>query len=370
MRKTLTSQIIATIVLVSFTACSFTLTETGVQQPLAHMEKPQAKYPPFEMPKINIEASDLEIKAFSNEIQKLVDKRDFKGLDDRAKFYATNKERFIGGGWKVRSVGAVVRTIGDKSIPKLIDFLEDWLKISPDSIFARSLLVTAHISYAWEARGNDFADKVSENNWRIFQERLENANLEFKRASELTERCHEFFESALELAKAQNWERKDYEKIFAEAVKYEASYQYFYTAKAINLMPRWGGKQGEWEKFASDVRESFGGGEGLKMYYLIVTEVSELKADDFFRENRVSWADTKEGFRLMATEYGVTNHKMSSFALLAKKAKDMKVTCTAFKELSADKIDTTYWNDRAAFDSSRQVAEMMCNFPEVDNQAK
>ncbi len=338
--------------------------------PISKPSVPENTYAPFEMPKIDLKASDAELREFSEEIRRLIDARDFDGLEKKAESYAATKERFIGGGWKVHSIDISILGGGRRSITQRIEYLDEWLRARPDSVLARSLLVSAHISHAWDARGSDYANSVSKEQWRVYYERIDEAAREFRSAEQQSGRCHKFYEAAIELARAQSWKKEDSDKYFDEAIKFDPAYQYFYTAKAIELMPRWGGRPGEWEKFASDVRESIGGAAGLQMYYLIVAEVAELKSDDFFRENQVSWAATKEGFRLFATEYGMTNSKMSFFAILAKRAKDTKVTCSAFKELSADNIETAYWDDRASFERSKQMAEMMCKFPKADNQAK
>ncbi len=53
--------------------------------------------------------------------------------------------------------------------------IDEWLKQKPKSVTARVAKAQAYIAYAWDARGNEFADKVPEEGWKVFGERMETA---------------------------------------------------------------------------------------------------------------------------------------------------------------------------------------------------
>lgn len=321
---------------------------------------------PFEMPSGDFSASQREIAEFSSEIESMIKKKDFAGLERKTREYRENKARFIGGGWKIASVN--LYTTAPKSDSKTVDwqssieYLKEWKLKFPDSIEARSALIGAYIGYAWEARGDKYADTVSAEAWQIFKERLTMAGAEADEAAILPDRCHAFYFQLLTLARAQQWDRADYEKLFEEAIAYEPTYQYYYTEKATYLMPRWHGRPGEWEAFATDVKTKFGGKKGLQMYYFIVQNLqSPGDSRRFFVENNPSWIEAREGFRLIIQEYGVSRRRLSEFAQVANKAADADASCKTFAYLQGeDGFDPGVWGSRKQFDFEKQVSLDLC----------
>ena len=176
----------------------------------------------------------------------------------------------------------------------------------------------------------------------------------------------------MELAIEQGWDNKSYDKVFAEAVRYEPSYQYFYRAKAVNLLPRWHGEPGDWEKFANSVKTELGPEEGLKMYYQIVVNISRYHGADFFQKNQVSWEDTKKGFELFEKDYGMSREKLNEFGRLAIFATDAQMSCKVFQRLSGENdFEPEVWNNqRKYFERDKELGLQWCKFPEFANQAK
>ncbi len=65
---------------------------------------------------------------------------------------------------------------------------QEWIAQFPASITARVAYADFLREYAWHARGTDLADKVTEEGWRLFGERLESARKMLAEARELTEK--------------------------------------------------------------------------------------------------------------------------------------------------------------------------------------
>lgn len=330
------------------------------------------KYGPFELHNVDLKASVNELTGFTNEINSLVSAHDFKGLDEKAREYRESKARFIGGGWKIHSFYMVAaapkgENLGDSDWERQIEFLKEWKRQMPDSITPRTALAYAYLCYAYLPRGSGYANTVSDNQWKLFFERLESMSSELKRAKSIPDKCPEYYLMLLELAGAQQWKRADYEKVYEAAIEYESTYYYFYTEKAVELMPRMGGDPGEWESYASDLKNKISGEKGLIIYYLMVAEVARLKTEYFFAENQVSWRDAREGFRFMVKEYGVSRGRLNEFGRLANQAVDPPASCATFNLLkSEDDYDPATWSKREHFENAKKFAGELCKFAELN----
>ena len=330
---------------------------------------------PFLHPNVNLAASKAELILFDNEIKTLMKARDFEGLENMAVKFRDGKERFIGGGWKIHSFYSSVSApispkITESAWKTHIDFLQAWKQAIPESVTARCALVNAYISYAWLPRGHGFANSVSDAAWKVFYERLEMATAEAKSIANPQEDPYGYFENKLVLAKAQGWDRQWFESTFTEAISLDPTYQYFYTQKAVYLLPRWSGAPGEWERFADETKNRIGGQEGLKLYYLIAAEISTYFGSGFFEQNRVSWTNLKKGFLIMEAQYGMTVYRLNQFGAIAFDARDTQATCKTFALLTSDDYDSEIWKDKAGFENRRKIAQMMCMMPRADNMVK
>lgn len=330
------------------------------------------KYPPFELPKLDFSAAQKEIEKFEAEITPLVKKRDFRGLEEKARELAETKTRFIGGGWKIHgfidvAVPDAVATPTGTDWKATISYLEDWNREIPDSIIPRVALAEVYRGQALEARGNGWAKDVPKEALKVFQERLTAAEAELAEAAKVSKPDHSYYEALLAVALSQNWDPASTRRIFDDAIKFEPDYQYFYGQYAVSLMPRWGGKPGEWEAFAENVKQT----RGLQMYFSIVAEVARAATEDFFTENKVSWQDAKEGFRLLIEKHGANKIRINEFAKMALLAKDTQMACGAFKQIPDDgKTFSSVWESRAMFERAKSAAEKFCSIPRFANQAE
>lgn len=325
-------------------------------------------FPRFEMPKVDLAASRREFDDLTQEVGKLVAKRDFKGLDEKAREFRESRARLIGGGWKIASFYYVLGLTPSNQNGKivkdwkaLIQFSKNWQRDLPQSITARIALARTYLDYAWEVRGTGYANSVSDEKWSLFHAQLDLAANELREAAKLTEHCPVFYQVLMEIANAQNWDPVATKTVYDEAIAYEPTYQYYYTARARSLMPRWGGRPGEWEAFAENVKTNIGGPHGLQMYYLMVAAVSRAKTQDFPRENKISWQDARDGFKSLVEEYGATTESVTRFGRIAITFPDTQAACEAFKLLPGDEgFDPESWESKKEFEASRRLAIQFC----------
>ena len=209
----------------------------------------------------------------------------------------------------------------------------------------------------------------------VFEARMKRAATEFGEASKLEEKCYGYFESVLRFARGGGIDRQEFERIFADAIAYDPTYQYFYIEKAQYLMPRWAGRPGELETFVDNTVASKDETEGLKLYYLILAELHKYKYDDgdgLFRPNGFSWNRLKKGFVQFEKDHGMTRARLNAFARIADSAFDAQAQCNTFKRLQGENdFDPDEWKDRKAFERQKKlVFEFLCKIPKFNNQAE
>jgi uncharacterized protein DUF4034 len=107
----------------------------------------------------------------------------FDRLDQEAASVRSGRIRFLGGSWKLpRLYEAITEPTGGSEAPDadwegLLTKLKKWCAQKPDSITARVALAETYSHYAWKARGKAYANKVTDEGWRLFEERLRLATL-------------------------------------------------------------------------------------------------------------------------------------------------------------------------------------------------
>jgi hypothetical protein len=325
-----------------------------------------------------IQFEETDLREFTGKVYERVRSRDFRGLDEMAAEYRQRKERFTqGGGWKIHSfyllASAPSGDLSDEGWIAHIKFLEDWKEAMPTSIAARTSLAGAYISFAWKVRGDGFANEVPKANFAIFDERLDRAIVELNDASKLEQKCYGYYEVLLNPAVAGRMGSEKPEKVFEEALAFDPEYQYFYTMKALDLTTRWHGKAGEVASFADSLLKTRGEREGLKLYYLIVAELAELKwENDLFVSNKLSWKKAKKGYTIFEEDHGMSKLRINEFARLSIRARDAQAACNTFKRLNGvNDFAPGIWRDMALYAQERKMAlEVWCKVPRFGNQAE
>lgn len=196
------------------------------------------------------EASLEAINLFMDGIRQDLLHERYEKLEALARTLRTSKARFPGGTWRLKvfyhattrpvSKGKVSEAEWNLFFPRL----RKWEAKFPHSITPQVALAGAYVEYAWSARGNGYAYRVTEEGYNLFRARLIQAKKVLLESESLPEKCPEWFWTMLSIAKGEGWEWAEYEELFEDAIALEPAYQYFYTAKAVYLLPRWGGPIG------------------------------------------------------------------------------------------------------------------------------
>lgn len=301
----------------------------------------------------NLNTGD-EAEKYKATVMKLFADEKFNELEKLAALARSSKARFPGGGWKLRTFyhgvdgPAAGNKANDTEWAEYLLKLKRWMSSQTTSITAPVALADAYVSYAWKARGNGFADTVSDDGWRIFQERINLAEGILKHASALKEKCPQWYLVMQLVAEANNWSPEEKVGLLQEATAFEPQYYYYYQVQAYMLLPKWDGEEGDSAKFAQASADRMGGKQGEILYYLIAASL----ICDCGNENPQAgfdWARTKSGYSALVEQYGVSLLRQNEMCYMAARVGDVVLADDLFTAIG-DKWDESIWKKKERFD--------------------
>lgn len=297
-----------------------------------------------------------EPQRLMDQAKSLLLREEFPELDKLAESLRSTKARFPGGGWQLTRLYEAVSNVNssgnetDADWTSHLALLQRWAVSRPQSITARLALADAYLRYAWVARGEGYANTVTDGGWRLFQERTQQSSKALSEAANLPAKCPYWYELAQEIALASGADSGQQRAIFEKAVRFEPLYFAYYQRYAITLLPKWGGTSGELESFANESIRRVGGKQGAYIYFEIASNLcgrcGEFSPDEF------SWQTLQDGFGALEEFYGLSPLKVNRFAFLASSYGDKAVAAKAFERIGSN-WDYTVWGTRARFESQR-----------------
>jgi len=195
---------------------------------------------------------------------------------------------------------------------------------------------------------------VSDVAWEVFNKRLSIAAQVLYEAATLKEKCPEWYEVSLRVSVGQSWNREEFERLFAEGVKLEPTFYYLYQVKAMYLLPRWFGKEGEWERFAEESALKVGGHQGDIIFFAIYAAMLSVNVNDvtFMNTHHFAWPRLKAGFRSIEKLYGVAPHRLNQACFFAVASGDTRTAVELFDRIG-EEFDKTVWRSKSTFDIFR-----------------
>ena len=316
----------------------------------------------------------LAIEAYRNAVAQLLKQEQFDQLDCIANAARGGKTRFSGGAWKLRQLyfGLDTPRPGhptQEDWQKHFELVERWRKQNPNSITAPIVLAESYISYGWDARGDGYADKVSDSGWKLFSERLERAKSILDQVAPA--KCPDWYVAMLNVARGESWDLSQHLAILNEAIAFEPAYQYYYRIVADYLQPKWSGEEGDPARFAEEQANRVGGDAGDILYFLISEGI--LCGCNESEFGHFSWPRLQKGYAALEKQYGVSLISVNAIALMASKSGDWEVADTAFKRMG-DEWDRDLWANEGWYkhnrDTAAQAAPMMARAHAIRKEAQ
>ncbi len=245
----------------------------------------------------------------------------------------------------------------------LLAKLKRWVSQKPDSITARVALADAYMNYAWKARGTEYGDRVAEEGWRQFEERVKLAETTLGEAKVLNGKCPEWYSAMLTVAQAEGWSKQETLALFQRAIAFEPAYDYYYREYALYLLPQWYGEEGEAQEFAKTISAQIGGKLGSIIYFEIARE---LRCDCVAQ---MSWTKIQEGYATIEELYGTSNERINQLAYLATRMQDADVAERMFARIG-ENWDKGTWNSKRYFDQCKMWASELAAYSRITKQVQ
>lgn len=273
---------------------------------------------------------------------------DYAALDAVAAKWSADKERFLDGSWKIAVFYEAFSGLSTP-FPEIERKLAEWQAAFPESVTPRLLHAEAMVHHAWDARGNGVASTVTEEGWKLFQERLAVTRMELAALHARRAECPQWFFVLQSVALGQHWTREEYEALFEEAIRLEPEYLMFYFQKGYYLQPKWHGKEGEWAEFVNSLPTRHPDGLGEELYARLASlmrkEANQQlreKEGRFFPDMGLRWEPMKAGFERIHARYPQSKWILNDYAIFAGKASDWETTQRVLAELGDD-CDMDIW---------------------------
>jgi hypothetical protein len=242
-----------------------------------------------------ITPSEADVRErFGAEVRARLLARDFAGLDLQAAELRRTRETFAG--TSVPKLTQLYRALGDdRSRPEAewtqtLDLMNEWVRERPESVTARLGAAEAMIAYAWDARGDGWADGVPEDRMVAFHQRLQQAHRLAQGADALAERCPRRGSVMLRLALGLSWSKAEEQRIYDEAVREFPDEQAYHNVHLVYLLPSWHGAPGEWQVAGQRILQL---PDGHEKYAYAVWSTS---LDSPAGRDVVSWPMLRRGF--------------------------------------------------------------------------
>jgi hypothetical protein len=349
--------------IVSSTACQNSL----AKRLATSNDRPATSNPPASSTAASSHSVDKEYDAYRGQVRDHFLKKDFAWIDQEARKVRLSKERLPGGYWKLRALyGALEEPpLGDKASDgeweDLINGLVSWSSQQPGSVTAKVGLASAWQGYAWKARGDGYARSVKETAWEVFQKRLASARQALSEASSLNERCPYWYETALWVGLGQGLGRDGLDKIFDAGVQLEPTFYYLYQTKATYLLPRWGGTEGDWEKFADESALRLGGNQGDIVFFAIYSQMLTMHGMALMNNHQQAAPKLLAGYHSIEKLYGSSAHRLNEVSFFATFSNDVQATAKLFEQIG-DNCDETVWHSKQNYEVFRQGVQQRAKF--------
>jgi len=282
----------------------------------------------------------------------LLNNRDYDNLEDLFANYRDSKQCYADGTWKLMIAYDAIAsadelsTSGWESHQKEI---QEWIQARPQSITARTLMARFLRNYAWAVRGSGWGRTVSDAQWKLFGDRLNQAWNVLDDAGKLKEKCPVYWSTKMGVALGLQLDKSQFKDIFQRAIAAEPDYVYYYTTRAVYLLPRWYGEEGEWEKDLTHSADSLGGEKGDLLYAQVVWNIHHYGENiDVFEKNTISWERVDRGFAAILNRFPDSLAAKNERAHLAGLAGDREKARKYFIQTEGN-VDLSVWHAKGEF---------------------
>ncbi len=195
------------------------------------------------------------IKEDPNDIVAMLLRADYATLENRLATILHQKQRNELGASEISAAYETLCTNpgGRFGFETFMAHFERWASQRPESHFAHAAYGIVLTEHAWNARGDGWASTVTDEGWKLFNERLEKARKELERSYALDPTDPIAPAHLIRVALGLGLDRNEMEKQFQRGKAASPDEYDLYEMKLNYLKPRWHGSEEEMLGFAREV---------------------------------------------------------------------------------------------------------------------
>jgi hypothetical protein len=266
------------------------------------------------LPPMPSAASEMEERAaIRNATRDAFLREDFSRLEEAARNYRSMKSRTPSGVWKLTVFhSGIHEAIGPRAksqapeaaLRELAGITTKWANLHPDSPSAHIAHSSVLITVAWAYRGDGYASNVKPESWEPFRKYIAMARANLEKHKSVAAVDPRWYQVMLVVARAQGWNRDEFDRLLDEALVREPLYYETYFRALEYLLPKWHGGTRDMEEFARKAVEKTSKQEGQGMYARIYWYASQAEfRNQLFSDSKVVWPLMKSGFEDVIARY-------------------------------------------------------------------
>ena len=299
------------------------------------------------------------IQAFYRQIEPVLMAKRFGDLDAMADNFRKSEARFLGGDQKLfhfyYGLGSIEgQACGCGGYESAISFeqkealVKQWLAKRPQSIAAHLVMARLWTNYAWRARGQGYANTVTADQEKNYEDRLLQAGGYIKGLSPKDD--PQIYGVNTTLARASENPRPLLDLIYAGASKQYPRWFMSYANRSDILQLKWFGEPGELVSYTQSLLSSPGGEDGKIAYsYVADRLVVQYNWAEIYTVTGLTWPLVKDAYALRAKKYGMNNSNWNILLELAVAGGDKSTAQMAIQHIGND-WDKEVWKDKKFFD--------------------
>jgi hypothetical protein len=271
----------------------------------------------------------------------------FSELNEVSRRYRMEKSRTSSGLWQLTSFyAAIAAEIGKQSkaqereaaFRKLEDKTRRWALKYPDSPAAHIIHSMVLIDHAWAYRGDGYSSTVEPQSWAPFRRYIAKARVNLETHKDVAAVDPRWYETMLTIARAESWDRSQFDRLLAEALDREPLFYQTYFMALEYLLPKWHGGTLEIEAFAQDAANRTSQWDGRGLYARVYWFASQTQFQhELFSDSFVDWSRMKEGFDDVVAKYPDA-WNLNNYAKFACLAKDKAKTRELLDRIESDVV--------------------------------
>jgi hypothetical protein len=189
-----------------------------------------------------------ETSAIAQAVRQAMSAGDFQKLEELSSTYRKEKSRTSSGLWKLTLFYAGLNGVmypPDANATGFFAQLErrtsEWAAAYPSSPAAHIAHSMVLVSRAWHARGSGYASSVRPEAWETFHRYIQSAQDNLERHKAVASVDARWYEEMLTVARAEGWDRLQFESLLNEALDREPYFYQTYFMALEYLLPKWHG---------------------------------------------------------------------------------------------------------------------------------